>query len=72
MQANNIRRTTTAVLLAGLTGAAQAHGGHGPHELWDMLTHAFGVEQLLVLLGLVAVGVAVRRWRARRAASKSV
>ena len=72
MQAKNIHRTTTAVLLAGLTGAAQAHGGHGPHELWDMLTHAFGVEQLLVLLGLVAVGVAVRRWRARRAASKSV
>ena len=70
MQANNIRRTTLAALLAGLGGAAQAHGGHGPHELWDMLTHAVGIEQGLALLGLALAVVVVRRWRARRDQNK--
>ncbi|MDO9146544.1 MAG: hypothetical protein Q7U52_02525 [Hydrogenophaga sp.] len=66
MQANTIRRLSISTLLASLTGAAQAHGGHGPHELWDMLTHAIGLEQGLVLLGTGGVVWAVRQWRARR------
>jgi len=70
MQAKHIRRAAAAALLAGLAGAAQAHAGHGPHELWDMLTHAFGIEQLLVLGGLVVGALAVRRWRAGRPQSK--
>ncbi|MBA4262306.1 MAG: hypothetical protein C0443_09925 [Comamonadaceae bacterium] len=72
MQSKHIRRATAAVLLTALTGAAQAHGGHGPHELWDMLTHAFGVEQLLALCGVGLGVVVVRAWRARRAQSKSM
>lgn len=72
MQSKHFRRATATALLAGLTGAAQAHGGHGPHGLWDMLTHAFGVEQLLVLSGIGLGVVVVRAWRARRAQSKSM
>lgn len=71
MQSKNIRRATVVTLLAW-TGAAQAHGGHGPHELWDMLTHAFGVEQLIALVGIGLGVVVLRRWRARRAQNKSM
>ena len=67
MPSKYIRRVAAAALLAGLAGAAQAHGGHGAHELWDMLTHAFGVEQLLALTGIGLGVVVLRRWRARRA-----
>lgn len=66
MQAKNIHRIAAATLFATLTGAAQAHDGHGPHELWDMLTHAIGLEQGLILLGVGVVVWAVRRRRARR------
>lgn len=71
MQSKNIRRATVVALL-GWAGAAQAHGGHGPHELWDMLTHAFGVEQLIALVGIGLGVVVLRRWRARRAQNKSM
>ncbi|MDP2416058.1 MAG: hypothetical protein U1D25_06245 [Hydrogenophaga sp.] len=72
MQLKNIRRATATALLAGATSAAQAHGGHGPHELWDMLTHAVGLEQGLILLALVVGVLAVRRWRARRNQTKAL
>ena len=62
----NLRQLGTTALLLGLTGAAQAHDGHGPHELWDMLTHAVGVEQLLALFGIGLGVMAGRQWRARR------
>lgn len=70
MHAKNIRPITLAALLAGMGSAAQAHGGHGPHELWDMLTHAVGIEQGLALLGLVIAVVVLRRGRARRDPNK--
>ncbi len=72
MQAKNFRHFVTAALLAGLGGTAQAHGGHGPHELWDMLTHAVGIEQGLVLLCIVLAFAVVRRWRARRDQDKTL
>lgn len=72
MQAQHFCRRTSGALLASLAGAAQAHDGHGPHELWDMLTHAFGVEQLIALVGIGLGVVVLRRWRARRAQNKSM
>lgn len=72
MPSKNIRRAATAALLAGLAGAAQAHGGHGPHELWDMLTHAVGLEQLLLLAAIGVGALAVRRWRAGRSRNRSM
>jgi len=71
MSSNHIR-CAAAVLLAGLASAAQAHPGHGPHELLDMLTHAVGIGQGLALLGLGGAVWALRRWRARRSAARSV
>jgi hypothetical protein len=66
MQTKSFHRTTTAAWLLGTVGSAQAHGGHGAHELWDMLTHAVGIEQGLALLGVVVGVLALRHWRARR------
>jgi urease accessory protein len=54
MQAKHIRRATAAVLLAGLATAAQAHTGHGTHNLMEGLVHPFGLDHLLAM---VAVGV---------------
>jgi urease accessory protein len=54
MQAKHISRATTAVLLAGLATAAQAHTGHGTHNLMEGLVHPFGLDHLLAM---VAVGV---------------
>jgi hypothetical protein len=70
MQAKNIHRVALAALLLGMGGTAQAHGGHGAHELWDMLTHAVGIEQGLALLAIAVGVVALRRWRARRNPNK--
>ncbi len=54
MSSKLIRRLTTAALLAGLAGAAQAHTGHGTHSLLEGLVHPFGLDHLLAM---VAVGV---------------
>lgn len=54
MSSKHIRRLTTAALLAGLAGAAQAHTGHGTHSLLEGLVHPFGLDHLLAM---VAVGV---------------
>lgn len=54
MQTKHIRRLSTAALLAGLAGAAQAHPGHGVTSLMEGLSHPFGLDHLLAM---VAVGV---------------
>ncbi len=54
MQSKHIRRLAAAALLAGLTGAAQAHTGHGVATLSQGLAHPFGLDHLLAM---VAVGV---------------
>lgn len=54
MQAKTIRRATTAALLAGLAGAAQAHTGHDTSSLMEGLVHPFGPDHLLAM---VAVGI---------------
>lgn len=51
------RRLTALALftaLAALSGAAQAHTGHGTHSLMEGLVHPFGLDHLLAM---VAVGV---------------
>jgi hypothetical protein len=64
-----VRSAVTGLGLAMLAGTALAHPGHGPHTWWDMFTHAFGMEQLLVLAGLGVGYLAWRRWRANRRSS---
>lgn len=54
MQTKNILRAAAAMLLVGLTGAAQAHTGHDTHSLMEGLVHPFGLDHLLAM---VAVGV---------------
>ena len=54
MQSKYIRRLTTAALLTGLAGVAQAHPGHGATSLMEGLAHPFGLDHLLAM---VAVGV---------------
>lgn len=51
------RRLTALALFSALTalsGAAQAHTGHGTHSLMEGLAHPFGLDHLLAML---AVGV---------------
>jgi len=51
------RRLTALALFTALTalsGAAQAHTGHGTHSLMEGLVHPFGLDHLLAM---VAVGV---------------
>ena len=51
------RRLTALALFTALTalsGAAQAHTGHGTHSLMEGLAHPFGLDHLLAM---VAVGV---------------
>ena len=51
------RRLTALALFTALTalsGAAQAHTGHGTHSLMEGLAHPFGLDHLLAML---AVGV---------------
>lgn len=66
-----VRSAVTGLGLAVWAGSALAHPGHGPHTWWDMFTHAFGVEQLLVLAGLGAGYWGWQRWRTHRRSSSS-
>jgi len=49
-----LRRLAGIALLTVLSGAAQAHTGHGTHSLMEGLAHPFGLDHLLAM---VAVGV---------------